>query len=231
MLTVPVFVYLLGYPAKQAIAMSLPVVGATSLVGAYRHWRAGNLQPKTALAFGAVAMAGSFVGARLAKLLDGRVQLIGLAIVMSLAALSMLRSGAKTGGASTEPAQQRSLVLIAAAAAGVGLLTGLVGIGGGFVIVPALVLLGGVPMKPAVGTSLAVIAMNAFSGFVGYVGQVAFDWIPMAIFTAWAIGGILLGTWLAPRTSDAQLKKGFALFLLAVAAFILFQNRSALLGP
>jgi uncharacterized membrane protein YfcA len=229
-LTVPVFVYLLGYPAKQAIAMTLPVVGTTSLVGAFRHWRAGNLQPKTALAFGAVAMAGSFVGARLAKLIDGRTQLIGLAVVMSIAAISMLRSGVKAAADPTKPPHEKPLVLIAISAGFVGLLTGLVGIGGGFLIVPALVLLGGVPMKPAVGTSLAVIAMNAFSGFAGYLGQVTFDWIPMAIFTAVAIVGILVGSWLAPRLSDARLKEGFAVFLLGVAAFILFQNRSALLG-
>ena len=226
-LTVPVFAYLLGYPPKVAIAMSLPVVGITSLVGAVGHWRRGNVQWRTALAFGAVAMLGSLGGAFLSRLLDGRVQLAGLGVVMTLAALSMLRSAALPD---TSGAAQKPLVLIAAAGIVVGMLTGLVGIGGGFLIVPALVLLGGVPMKQAIGTSLAVITMNALSGFVGYLGTVALDWNVMALFAAVAAGGILAGTSLAARVSVAQLKHGFAFFLLAVAAFILYKNRSLLTG-
>ena len=228
-LTVPVFVYLLGYPAKEAIAMSLPVIGATSLIGAIGHWRRGNVQLRTALAFGAVAMAGSFAGARLSQLVDGRFQLALLGLMMGGAALSMLRS-ASTTAASDEPAPQRPLALIAAAGIAVGILTGLVGVGGGFLIVPALVLLGGVPMKQAIGTSLAVITMNTLAGFAGYAGQVHIDWTAMGLFAGVAIAGILLGTRLVAHVSVVQLKRGFAFFLLAVAAFVLFQSRAILLG-
>ena len=227
-LTVPVFVYLLGYPAKQAIAMSLPIIGCASLVGALGHWRAGHVQWRTALAFGAVAMFGSFIGARLSTLLDGRLQLVLLASAMSIASTSMLRSAAKGAPAATTP--QRSLPLVALAGVGVGVLTGLVGVGGGFLIVPSLVVLGGVPMRAAIGTSLAIITMNTLSGFAGYVGRVAFDWTTMIMFTAIAIVGILIGTRLAPRVPVERLKQGFALFLLAVAGVILFQNRSVLVG-
>ena len=228
-LTVPVFVYLLGYPAKEAIAMSLPVIGATSLIGAIGHWRRGNVQLRTALAFGAVAMAGSFAGARLSRLVDGRFQLALLGLMMGGAALSMLRS-ASTTAASDEPAPQRPLALIAAAGIAVGILTGLVGVGGGFLIVPALVLLGGVPMKQAIGTSLAVITMNTLAGFAGYAGQVRIDWMAMGLFAGVAIAGILVGTRLVAHVSVVQLKRGFAFFLLAVAAFVLFQSRAILLG-
>ena len=228
-LTVPVFVYLLGYPAKQAIAMSLPIVGCASLVGAIGHWRAGHVQWRTALAFGAVAMVGSFVGARVSSQLDGRVQLVLLGSAMTIAAVSMLRSA--NPGASAEPGRQRSLALVALAGVGVGVLTGLVGVGGGFLIVPALVVLGGVPMRTAIGTSLAIITMNTVSGFAGYVGRVALDWPAMIIFTAIAIAGILVGTRLAARVATGRLKQGFACFLVAVAGLILYQNRGVFIGP
>lgn len=228
-LTVPVFVYLLGYPAKQAIAMSLPIVGCASFVGAIGHWRAGNVQWRTALAFGAVAMVGSFLGARLSGRLDGRVQLVMLGSAMTIAAVSMLRSANK--GATGDATPQRSLALVAAAGVGVGILTGVVGVGGGFLIVPALVVLGGVPMRAAIGTSLAIITMNAMSGFAGYVGRVTFDWPAMLTFTAVAIVGILIGTRLAARVAIGRLKQGFAFFLLAVAALILYQNRGVFIGP
>ncbi len=227
-LTVPVLVYLLGYPAKQAIAMSLPIVGCASLVGAIGHWRTGNVQWKTALAFGAVAMLGSFTGARLSSLLDGRVQLVLLGTAMTIAAVSMLRSAGKEASADALP--QRSLGLVALAGFGVGVLTGLVGVGGGFLIVPTLVLLGGVPMRAAIGTSLAIITMNTMSGFAGYVGRVSLDWTAMGTFTAVAIVGILVGTRLAARVPVARLKSGFTFVLLAVAGLILFQNRGVFVG-
>jgi len=228
-LTVPVFVYVLGYPAKQAIAMSLPVVGATSLVGAVGHWRAGNIQVRTGLAFGVVAMAGAFLGAKLAVFIAGPVQLLLLGVVMLASATMMLQSSSKSPGADdTDSTRKRSLPAIAAVGFGVGMLTGIVGIGGGFLIVPALVVLGGVPMKQAIGTSLLVIAMNAASGFAGYAGTVAVDWRVMGLVTIVAVAGILVGTRLVRHVSAAQLKRGFAVFLFAVAAFILYQNRGVL---
>ena len=228
-LTVPVFVYVLGFDPKAAIAMSLPVVGATSLVGAASHWRSGQLQVRTALLFGAVAMVGSFLSARfLAPRVSGALQLALLAIVMLAAAVSMFRNAAGRRPAADAP-RPASALLLAAVALGVGALTGLVGIGGGFLIVPALVLLASVPMKQAIGTSLLVIAMNTFSGYVGYATHTAVPWGFLAAFTAVAIAGILGGTHLTRFVSQAQLKRAFAVFLLCVGAFILYQNRHALL--
>lgn len=226
-LTVPIFVYVLGFAPKEAIGMSLAVVGATSLVGAAGHWRAGNVDLRTALPFGAVAMAGSFLGTRLAVFLSGAVQLTLFGAIMLLAAIFMLRdrhpAGSAAGGAT------RSLVILAFVGLAVGVLTGLVGVGGGFLIVPALVLLAGVPMKQAVGTSLLVIAMNAATGFLGYLGQIQVQWDVLLLFTLLAIGGILAGTALVRFVSQQALKRAFAVFLVAMAIFILYQNHAVFL--
>jgi uncharacterized membrane protein YfcA len=112
----------------------------------------------------------------------------------------------------------------------VGALTGLVGVGGGFLIVPALVVLGRVPIKQAVGTSLLVISMNSASAFAGYLGTVTIPWSFVALFTAVAIAGILVGTRLVRHVPPAALKRGFALFLVVMAGVILFQNRAVLAG-
>ena len=227
-LTVPVFVYVLGIAAKPAIAMSLPVVGVTSLISAALHWRLGNVRVRTAIPFGLLAMAGAFAGAKLSVVMSGTAQLALLAVVMLGAAVSMLRGG--TRAIEGESTSSPRLGLIAPVALGVGVLTGLVGIGGGFLVVPALVLLAGVPMKEAVGTSLLVIAMNSASGFVGYLGTVELEWGFLAGFTSIAVLGALGGTALAARVPQRTLKRIFAVFLLVVGGFVLFQNRDAFLS-
>lgn len=229
-LTVPIFVYVLAFDPKLAIAMSLPVVGVTSLVGALGHWRAGNVDLKTAALFGVVAMTAAFAGARLAAFLTGAVQLSLLAVIMLAAAISMFKSARR--GSSVETAassEQRptSLRLLVPVALCVGLVTGVVGVGGGFLIVPALVLLGRVPMKEAVGTSLLVIAMNCASGFVGYMGRVDIPWSFVLGFTAIAVLGILAGTYLVRYVSQRALKQSFSVFLIVMGTFILVQNRKA----
>lgn len=221
-LTVPIFVYVLGFAAKPAIAMTLPVVGTTSLVGAVGHWRAGHVNVRMALTFGLVAMAGAYAGARLAVFLSGAVQLAILGVVMLVAAASMFRGRPEPSAAT--PATPLPVVLVAGL--GVGMLTGVVGIGGGFLIVPALVLLARVPIKEAIGTSLVVIAMNSFAGFAGYAGQVDIPWRFLALFTSVAILGILAGTRLVQYVSQRQLRRGFAAFLVAMAVLVLYQNRS-----
>ena len=225
-LTVPVFVYVLGYAPKPAIAMSLPVVGATSAVGALRHWRDGNVDVRVAALFGAVAMVGAFVGARFAALVRGPVQLLLLGVVMVVAAASMVRAPASDEPTTGAPTRLRPSTLAVGLA--VGALTGLVGIGGGFLIVPALVLLAHVPVKQAVGTSLVVIAMNAVSGYLGYAGQVDVRWTLVASFTAVAIAGIVVGTRLVRYASPLALRRGFATLLVLLGALVLWQNRSAL---
>lgn len=224
-LTVPVLVYVVGYEAKQAVAMSLAIVAIVSSVGAAGHWKAGRVRVRTAVAFAAVAMAGAFGGARLAELVSGAVQLVLLATVMLIAAVLMLVRGVP---AAERPAREHGLLTVGATGLGVGVLTGLVGIGGGFLIVPALVILLGLPMKEAVGTSLLVITLNAAAGFAGYLGRVEVPWDFLAAFTAVAIGGIVAGTRLVQHVPTASLRRGFAVFLIVVGVFVLYQNRAVL---
>jgi len=238
-LTVPVFVYLLDISPRSAVAMSMPVVGLTSLIGAYGHWKAGNVSWRSALTFGVIAMVGAYGGARLATLITGQQQLVLLAIVMAASAVSMLRpTDLPTAGrdhatradaelGETSAALSPALVLAALA---VGVLTGLVGIGGGFLVVPALVLLSKVPMHRAIGTSLVVIALNATSGVLGYVGQTPIDWSLVAWFTLLSSVGILAGARWSARIPAALLRRGFPLLLIALAVFLLWQNRGALGG-
>lgn len=231
-LTVPIFVYVLGFEAKEAIAMSLAVVGATSLLGTFGHWRAGNVNMRVALIFGTVAMAGTYLGARLAVFFSGAAQLTLFAVVMLLAAFFMFRDKKPQEPATasdSSAAAQMPLGLIVLEGIAVGILTGLVGVGGGFLVVPALVILGKIPMKEAVGTSLLVIAMKSFAGFVGYLGQVDVRWGFMAGFTAVAVVGILAGTYLVRFVSQAALKRTFAVFLVVMGTFILYQNRQVIL--
>lgn len=228
-LTVPNFVYVLGFAPKPAIAMSLPVVGVTSLVGGLWHWRAGNVNLRVALIFGSTAMAASYAGARLSVFVSGTVQLTLLAIVMLAAAASMFRSGSSRNGrveasGHSSDKDAMSLKLMIIVAIGVGLLTGVVGIGGGFLVVPALVVLGKLPMKQAIGTSLVVIAMNSLSGFLGYLGQVSIPWSFVAQFTTVAVAGVLMGTYFLRFVSQAALKRAFAVFLVLIGGMMLYRN-------
>ena len=225
-LAVPILVYVVGMPAKSAIAVSLLVVGATSAFGAVQHWRAGNIELRTAAVFGALSMAGSYAGGRIAVFLSETFQLTLFAAVMLAAAVSMLRSRREDPAAFHEV----RLSLLAAAALATGSLTGVVGVGGGFLIVPALVLFSGVPIKRAVGTSLLVIALNSASGFVAHAGHVNIDWSYTATFTAIAIAGVFFGSAAVPFASQRALKRSFALLLVAVAGFVLLQNSGALQG-
>jgi uncharacterized membrane protein YfcA len=190
------------------------------------HWRLGNVRLRTALGFGAVAMVGAFAGARLATFLSGAVQLVLLAVVMLAAAVAMLRGPRADADRRVHPGSPR-LALLAAVALGVGALTGIVGIGGGFLVVPALVLLARVPMREAVGTSLLVIAMNAASGFAGYAGNVQVDWGFLAVFIGIAVAGALAGSLLVARVPQAALRRAFGVFLLAAGSFVLAHNRGA----
>jgi len=235
-LTVPIFVYVMHFEPKQAIAMSLPVVGATSFAGAIGHWREGNLDLRSALAFGALAMSGAFLGARMAGLVSGIFQLTLLAFVMIASAALMLRSPRRataSDGMADDAVRHRGRRLAGAALVGlaVGVLTGVVGIGGGFLFVPALVVLADLPMKTAVGTSLLVITMNTLAGSLAYRGQVDVPWRVVVLFAAFAISGIVIGTRLTRRVSQRGLRRAFAYFLLVMAAFILFQNRTVLSHP
>ncbi|MEW5812913.1 MAG: sulfite exporter TauE/SafE family protein [Actinomycetota bacterium] len=221
-LTVPLLAYVAGMDAKQAIATSLLVVGATSAVGAISHARGGRVQWRTGLLFGAAGMAGAYAGGLLARFIPGRLLLIGFAVIMIATAVAMLR-----GRRNIDPtAAPRSIPIPKVIAEGlvVGLVTGLVGAGGGFLVVPALALLGGLPMPVAVGTSLVVIAMKSFAGLAGYLSSVQIDWTLAAAVTAAALVGGLIGARLTAFVDPDALRKAFGWFVLAMSSVILWQE-------
>jgi uncharacterized membrane protein YfcA len=225
-LTVPILVYVLNMPAKLSIALSLAIVGITSLFGVYKHYRHQNVDLKLAAIFAPFAMGGTFLGAKLSQFLSGQVQLIFFAIIMLLAAIFMLKNSQSQDDNPGEEKQKLNLVLIALEGIVVGIVTGLVGVGGGFLIVPALVLLGKVPMKKAVGTSLLIISLKSFAGFFGYLGLVEIPWLFLTKFSLFSIIGIFIGTALVKYTSQKVLKKSFAIFLVIMGIFILYKNKN-----
>jgi uncharacterized protein len=221
-LTVPVLIYVLGYGVKTAVPMSLVVVGATSLVGVVTHWRGGTLNLRAALAFAPPAIVGALLGANLGLGADPRLQLTLFAIVMLVAAVSMFfRRPERAEG----PRPAARLPFITLVGAGVGVLTGFVGVGGGFVYVPALVMLGGLAMKEAVGTSLALIAVSCAAGLAMYQGRTTLDWGAVALFTALALVGVVAGSRLVRFVRPDQLRRGFAVFLLFMGAIVLLRGR------
>lgn len=235
-LAVPILVYVMGVPPKSAIAMSLAIVGAVSLIGVIPHWKLGNVQLKTAGMFGLSTMLGAYAGARIATLpfITGTLQMLLFAAMMLLAAVFMI---CKRGTSTVPPAADVDLTLypkpvckycwlwLVTEGIGVGILTGLVGVGGGFAIVPALVLLANVPMKQAIGTSLVIITLNSAAGFLGYFGHVALNLHLIASFTLAASLGIVAGAYLVPFVQAKHLQTAFGYFLLATSAFILGQNQ------
>lgn len=222
-LTVPILIVALGLETKSAIATSLLVVGVTSLAGALQHARAGHVRLRTGALFGGFAMIGAYGGGRLSVYVPGFALLVLFAALMVGTSIAMLRSRpAPPSLASDPPRGARPLVAAEGLVAGV--VTGLVGAGGGFLIVPALALLGGLGMREAVGTSLVVIALNSFSGFLGHVGHASVDYVLASVVSAAAIAGSVVGAWLSGRVRQAALRRGFAWFVLAMAVAVLVQE-------
>jgi uncharacterized membrane protein YfcA len=222
-LAVPILVFLVGLTEKAAIATSLLVVGATSAMAASSHARAKNVAWRTGLIFGVFAMGGAYGGGRLAAYVPGPVLLTGFATIMLVAAVLMLRGRPPVADAAEEGEEKPVHVpfgKLIAMGLGVGALTGLVGAGGGFVIVPALVVLGGLSMRRAIGTSLAVIALNSFAGVAGYLGHQSIDLELAAGFVAASIVGTLLGTATSRRVEAGGLRTGFAFFVLIAGTLI-----------
>lgn len=248
-LAVPILMYVLGLSPKTAIAMSLVVVGIVSLIGAIPHGQRGNVNVKIAAQFTPFAMVGAWGGSQIAALpqVSEQAQLLAFATVMVLASLLMIRKGSRPAphpqtpdptpssplppdpSASPNPIQPRSRPVITwlaipLEALGVGVVTGFVGVGGGFLIIPALVLVAGVAMEEAIGTSLVIIAINSVTGFLGYINQVTLDWGLVITFTLAASSGTLLGAYLNRRLQADQLQKGFGYFVLAVAMVVLIKR-------
>jgi len=227
-LTVPLLAYVAGLDAKHAIATSLLVVGVTSVVGAISHARAGRVQWRTATLFGASSMAGAYTGGHLTRFIPGDVLLIAFAVIMVATAIAMLR-GRKARSA-VDPACRLPVGRAAALGVTLGLVTGTVGASGGFLVVPALVLLAGLPMPIAVGTSLAVIAMNSFAGLAGYLSVVRIDWALAGLVTAAAVAGALVGTRFAAKVNPEELRKVFGWFVLVMASVILGEQIDPMVG-
>lgn len=223
-LTVPLLAYVAGMDAKQAIATSLLVVGTTSAVAAISHARAGRVQWRTGLIFGAAGMAGAYGGGLLARYIPGSVLLIGFAVMMIATALAMLRGRKEKEVGDADPHHRIPVPKVIVEGLIVGLVTGLVGAGGGFLVVPALALLGGLPMPIAVGTSLVVIAMKSFAGFAGYLNSVSIDWRIAGMVTAAAVVGALVGARLTALVNPDSLRQGFGWFVLVMSSVILAEE-------
>lgn len=227
-LTVPIFVYVLGVGAKPAIAMSLGVVGGTALIAALSHLRGRSVSFRVAAIFGPAAMVGAYFGAGLAAYFSGRAQLIGFAVVVLTSATLMIRNSRTAPPESAVLGMPhidgRAVALLVLQGLAVGVLTAIIGVGGGFIIVPALVLIAGLPMRIAVGTSLVIISLNALSGFAGYLGRTEIDWQLVGSFTALAAVGTVAGSFWSRRVPQARLKQMFAYMLIAVALFVLYRT-------
>jgi hypothetical protein len=228
-LTVPVLHYLVGQPEKLAIGGSLFVVGLIAASAAIPYALHRQVDWRNVAWFGLPGMAGAWLGATLAHWVPGTVQLALFAVVMLISAWRMLRGGVS---ARTDDKPHRTAVV--AGGFGVGALSGLVGVGGGFLIVPALVLLAGVPMASAVGTSLAVIALNAFTGFAKYLGvlerqSLELDWPVLLAIAAVGIVASFVGHRLGRRLPQATLRKAFGVFLVVMGLVIVVDTGPGLL--
>ena len=237
-LTVPVLVYLFGISAELSTAYSLFIVGTTALVGGIRNATLGNVNYKTAVVFTIPAFIAVYATrAYLVPAIPAEILTIGdfvltkdiaimifFALVMLAASVSMIRNKRKDveeGEAEVEP--QFNVPAIIAEGAVVGVLTGIVGAGGGFLIIPALVLFAKIPMKKAVGTSLLIIAAKSLIGFIGDVQRpdLEIDWTLLLSVTAIAVVGIFIGIYLAKFIDGKKLKKGFGWFVLLMAIYII----------
>jgi uncharacterized membrane protein YfcA len=222
-LTVPILVYFLGVETHEAVGMSLAVVGATSLFGAFLHHRKGTLNFSSGLLFGISGIIGAFLGSPLTRMVSPSVLLLIFAGLMFVVAFSMLW---RKRNAESEKVYEANVTKAVLSGFGVGILTGFLGVGGGFLIVPALIFFGGLRMKEAIGTSLLVIAMNCVAGILGHLSYGLFDLKITFMVTILAVGGAVFGTILSHKFSVANLQKSFAFLVLAVAVFLTYKNFS-----
>jgi len=236
-LTVPLLIYLLHHEDKVAIAEALGIVGSIALVSAVPYARAKLVDWRTALIFGGPGMVGTFIGAWIAAFVPGYVQLFVFAGVMLIASVQMWRRSRRDDGSAPTPhVAKRSVLKIGADGLAVGMLTGFVGVGGGFLIVPTLVLLSGLSMRRAVATSLVIIALNSATGFWKHLDvlsglDVSIDWGTVGLFVLVGIIGSLGGNALHTRINQHTLQRGFAVFLVVMAVFIVVKEGMALAAP
>ncbi len=232
-LTTPLLIYVVGFDAKQAIAASLFVVGVTSIFGLISHARAGRVVWRIGLVFGSAGMVGAFIGGQIGSRLPSTLLLAAFAVMMGITAVAMIRGRQQVPGAAHKGLPLFRILLDGLV---VGFVTGLVGAGGGFLVVPALALLAGLAMPRAVATSLLVVAMKSFAGLAGYMftfggdsivslnPTTEFNWPVILIITAGAVVGALIGSTIVARIHPDKLRKAFGYFVLVMAVFILSQQ-------
>ena len=220
-LTVPALVYFIGQTPHAAVTTSLAIVGANSLMGASFHRAQGTLDWTVALVFGGAGMLVAYFASGISKMLPPAVLLIAFAMLMLVIGIVML---VRRKNVDQTLRAARPLWIVLASGAGVGLLTGVLGVGGGFLIVPALVMLVGLPMQAAVGTSLIVIAMNSLAGLAGHLSTEPFNIVLTLVFTLAGLAGTFAGAQLSKRLPAQKLQKAFAWFVIALAIFLLVDN-------
>lgn len=236
-LTMPVLVYLFGLSPVLATSYSLFIVGSTSLIGTVDNFIKGLVSVKTALLFGFTSITTVFVTRKfIIPVIPDNLFTIGtftvthniltmvlFALLMIVAATAMIRNGKNTES-NTARKRNPHLIKLLFFGMAIGLATGVLGAGGGFLLIPTLVLLVGMPMKEAVGTSLLIIALNSLIGFAGDMGHFKINWVFLLIITAIATGGIFIGTAINKKINGAKLKKGFGWFLLLMGAYIIIKE-------
>jgi uncharacterized membrane protein YfcA len=232
-LTVPILVYLLDQEEKTAIAGSLVVVGTIALSGGIGAARSRRVDWRHVALFGLPGMAGTATGAQLARYVPGSLQLTLFALVALVAATLLVRGSPVAAEDAERP--QRPAIRLAIDGIAVGLATGLVGVGGGFLIVPALIMVGGLPMHLATGTSLWIIAFNAFTGFFRYLPilsglGLALDWSVLAPFMVVGSVASLVGHRLGRRLPQERLKRLFGWSLFALGLYVLARSLQSLFG-
>lgn len=219
-LIVPSMVYILHIDEHVALATALVIVGLNALIGGTLAWRQGRTEVRIALIFGLSGMVTAYVGARISKLIPGDILLVAFSVLLLVIASFMFR---RTASDNAPPAPTRPRWHIVAVGAGVGLITGTLGVGGGFLIVPAMVLLVGMPMRQAVGTSLVVITINSAASLLGHL-DTPFDWGLIAVLLAGAIPCVALSGRLGAYVPADKLRSAFALFITCVAVAMLAEN-------
>ncbi len=220
-LTVPALVYLVGQSPQAAVTTSLAIVGANSALGASFHHAQGTLNWRVAILFGGIGMVTAYLAAGLSKLFSPALLLVAFALLMLfIGGMMILRRDRDT---QTET-RRAGIPLVLAGGAGVGLLTGVLGVGGGFLIVPALVMLVGLPMNQAIGTSLVVIAANSAAGLLGHLAGNPLDLTLTLIFVSAGLVGTFAGARLAKLLPATRLRQVFALFVIVLAVFLLNDN-------
>ena len=237
-LTVPVLVYLFRVQPVLATAYSLFIVGSTSFIGSFPKYKGGEINLKTAIIFGLPSIAAVFATRAFIvpsipddifsignfEVTKSLLMMLLFAVLMVFASVSMIRTKNKKTEEQNETVQKFNYPLILVEGIVVGTLTGLVGAGGGFLIIPALVLLSKLPMKQAVGTSLLIIAAKSLIGFTGDPGKEAMDWTLLLSVTGLAIAGIFIGNAISKKLSPEGLKKGFGWFVLVMGIYIIIKE-------